>query len=165
MSSPSTRRHFLAACAASSLVGLAGCTALGTDTSEPDPASDSYRIGGIHLVNADRRPHTLDLVVVLDDSIVHWNTYDLPARATIDGRDTVGSETVPPSVVGCIPGSYRIAVRLGTGLHQLFDGVPDQAHDGMGRDITIEEGAKSFRYEAVIIGDGTTCSTPTETAD
>jgi hypothetical protein len=110
MSPPPTRRQLL--------TGLGGAIALGT------VASTGYHAytGPVRLVveNYVREPLTADVRITNDDSLVHAATYDLPAFAPTDDRDTVGSGRVEQQIVNRAIRGTVYTVEASTGRH---DGV------------------------------------------
>lgn len=91
-----SRRAVLSMCGTAAVTGLAGCSGLGGG----DPPE---RLVAVGLQNADTEPHTLELAVTREDTVVYWERERLaPETVRLQAADweETGSFTLIARVDG-----------------------------------------------------------------
>lgn len=97
-------RPLLAGCFLVVLLVLAGCVA----PASPDTSDASSGLGSVGIRNADNAPHSVDVLVERNRSVVYWTSRDVDAAA----NDSLGSAVVAAGRFTDAPGRYVIRVRL-----------------------------------------------------
>lgn len=107
-SSPVRRRTVLAS-SVSLFTGLAGCSIIFDQSSEPE----TYHPPPLHAIrlwNYYDEPKHATLVVERDGHIVHWNTYKVPMQADTSENDLDVLSISNKEWMGC--GRYEVSTRL-----------------------------------------------------
>lgn len=91
------------------VAALAGCSAVLDDDTE---SASPPELNGVSLVNEHAEPHSLDVVVTENGSVVYWTRVELEA-ATVesDGTRAATTERLEPPALGD-RGEYAVAFRL-----------------------------------------------------
>lgn len=100
------------------LLALAGCSALAPAGDTDSDSDDPPVLRDVAVQNYDNSSHTVDVVVLHDDRVVHWTTRTIEGKTRDDARGTVvDGAIVDPSSVANTTREYAVLVR--------FDGASD----------------------------------------
>jgi len=78
------RRKLLASLGSVGLVGLAGCTDLGGDSTESD--NDSTVVDTIEIANGQDVARTFEIVLRSAESVLYWDSFEVDAEERGDGN-------------------------------------------------------------------------------
>ncbi|MFW5934612.1 MAG: hypothetical protein ACOCQL_02040 [Halolamina sp.] len=92
---------------------LAGCAGPASTPDEPSVLRDVY------VTNRDDVPHTMDIVVLHDETVVHWTTRNLSTRT----EHAVDTARVAPPEIANTTRPYTVMIRV------------DDATDGVRYDL------------------------------
>ena len=99
-----TRRDMLRLAGGASLFGLAGCGAIGNES------STTPQFGSLWVQNFDHRPHTVHVMIREGGDVVYWRTKEATAASESQESGGVVFEEYPTE-----PGEYELFVRLDDG--------------------------------------------------
>lgn len=106
------RRRVLLALSLAALLALAGCSVVGPDArSTTDEEPSIFRSFAVN--NYDNRSHTVEVVVLHDDSVVYWTTRHVEGKRHDETLGTVvdGAVVDPPEIENTTR-RYTVLVRL-----------------------------------------------------
>jgi len=88
---------------------VSGCSMLDSGSQSEDRPSV---VRGISVSNEDNQSHTVDIVVLHNDTVVYWTTRTIEGRMEHMGTTVVDSAIVRPQIIENSTRTYTVLIRL-----------------------------------------------------